>query len=236
MIRNLLLFLAAMLCLARPCVAAEAVPLTAEDLNPWRDGFFPNALKQADIAGAVVIVVKDGQVVAKKGYGYADVVKRIPMDPDRTIVGVGSVSKLFAWTAVMQLVEQGKLDLDADINRYLDFKIPPYQGKPITLRNLMTHSAGFAERGFKVWPEGQTPRTLGAYLKGTPVPDRIYAPGTVAAYSNYGAAAGLWNAWATVRGPAPWWSKVWSVLLALALVEIVWFSFSFHLISAGLNY
>ena len=71
--------------------------------------------------------------------------KRTPVDPDRTLFRPGSVSKLVTWTAAMQLVEQGKLDLDEDINTYLDFKIPEYDGKPVTLRQLMTHTAGFEE-------------------------------------------------------------------------------------------
>jgi CubicO group peptidase (beta-lactamase class C family) len=93
----------------------------------------------------VVVVVKDGAILLEKGYGYADVAERKPVDPERTLFRAGSVSKLFTWTAVMQLVEQGKLDLDTDINTYLDFKIPPREGKPITLRNLMTHTPGFDE-------------------------------------------------------------------------------------------
>jgi CubicO group peptidase (beta-lactamase class C family) len=165
-------------------------PLTRADLEAWLDGLVPYALQQADIAGAVIIVVKDGQILLKKGYGYADVAKRIPMDPVSTVVGVGSVSKLFVWTAVMQLAERGKLDIDRDINAYLDFRVPPRSGKPITLRNLMTHSAGFAERDFRQVPKGTTPRGLEAYLNGTPVPDRIYEPSTVPAYSNYGAMLG----------------------------------------------
>lgn len=164
--------------------------LERADLEAWLDGFFPQALQQANIAGAVVVVVKDGEVLLKKGYGYADVQNQILMDPDRSIVGVGSVSKVFAWTAIMQLVEQGKLDLDTDINAYLDFEIPAAFGAPITLRHLMTHSAGFEERSFKVVPEGESPRSLGEYLKGTPVPTRIYPPGKVPAYSNYGAMLG----------------------------------------------
>jgi CubicO group peptidase (beta-lactamase class C family) len=168
----------------------SAAQLTQRDLGAWLDGFVPYALQQADIAGAIIIVVKDGQVFFKKGYGYADVARRLPMDPDRTIIGVGSVSKLFVWTAVMQLVESGKLDLDRDINAYLDVRIPPSFPKPITLRNLTTHSAGFAEREFRQVPNGTTPRGLDAYLKGMPVPDRIYEPGTVPAYSNYGAMLG----------------------------------------------
>ena len=92
--------------------------MTAADVEAWLDGFMPYALQQADIAGAVVVVVKDGQVLLQKGYGYSDVAARKPVDPETTLFRPGSVSKLFTWTAVMQLVEQGKLDLDADVNRY----------------------------------------------------------------------------------------------------------------------
>ena len=105
----------------------------------------PYALGQADIAGAVVVIVKDGQVLTQRGYGYADVATRQRVDPATTLFRVGSISKLFTWTAVMQLVEQGKIDLDADVNRYLDFKIPPFAGRPITMRNLMTHTSGFED-------------------------------------------------------------------------------------------
>ena len=65
--------------------------------------------------------------------------------PQRTLFRPGSVSKLVTWTAVMQQVEQGKLDLDADVNRYLDFSIPAYEGQPVTMRQIMTHTAGFEE-------------------------------------------------------------------------------------------
>ena len=108
--------------------------LTREDAEAWLDGFFPYALAAGDIAGAVVVVVKDGQVMLQKGYGYADLEKRTPVDPEKTLFRPGSVSKLFTWTAVMQLVEQGKLDLDADVNQYIDFDIPPRDGTPVTLR------------------------------------------------------------------------------------------------------
>ena len=162
--------------------------LTQEDVNAWLDGFMPYALTSGDIAGAVVVVVKDGQILTQKGYGYADVDKRRPVDPARTLFRPGSVSKLFTWTAVMQQVEQGKLDLDRDVNSYLDFKIPPYHGKPITMRNIMTHTAGFEEviKDLIVHdPKGLMP--LDRYVK-THVPERIFAPGTTPAYSNYATA------------------------------------------------
>src|SRR5579862_5616264 len=88
--------------------------LDGDDLHAWLDGFLPYALKSGDIAGAVIAVVKDGQVVLEQGYGYSDVAKKTPMDARQTLVRPGSTSKLFTWTAVMQLVQQGKIDLNRD--------------------------------------------------------------------------------------------------------------------------
>lgn len=167
---------------------ADAPQLTAQDASSWLDGFVPYALERGEVAGAVVVVVKDGQVLLEKGYGYADVGKHIPVDPKATLFRPGSTSKLFTWTAVMQLVEQGKLDLDKDVNSYIDFTIPAFEGKPITLRNIMTHTAGFEEsiKGL-ITDKPEQLTGLGATLKRW-VPDRIYAPGTSPAYSNYATA------------------------------------------------
>src|SRR5262245_36499580 len=118
--------------------------LTPSDIEAFLDGLVPLQIESNDIAGAAIAVVKDGQVLFVKGYGVADMKTRAPVTPD-TMFRVGSVTKLFTWTSVMQLVQQGKLDLDADISTYLDFKIPPAFGKPVTLRNLMTHRGGFQE-------------------------------------------------------------------------------------------
>ena len=173
---------------AAPDTAAPPPQLTAADAGAWLYGFMPNALKQADIAGAVVAVVKDGVVLLERGYGYADVKQETPMDPARTLVRPGSVSKLFTWTAVMQQVEQGHIDLDADVNQYLDFEIPPYQNQPVTMRHLMTHTAGFEETlKHLLGAEGQPMPGYEAILKER-VPARIFAPGTTSAYSNYGCA------------------------------------------------
>lgn len=162
------------------------VPLTHDDLAAWLDGLLPYAIRQGDVAGGVVSVVKDGRVLFEKGYGYADIARARRMDPARTIIRPGSISKLFTWTAVMQLVEAGKLDLDADVNRYLDFKIPPYEGRPITMRDIVTHRTGFAEQIKGLI--GRSPSSgLGDYLK-EHIPARIYPVGTVPAYSNYASA------------------------------------------------
>jgi CubicO group peptidase (beta-lactamase class C family) len=162
--------------------------LDAQDVNAWLDGYMPYALQSGDVAGAVVVVVKDGQVLTQRGFGYADVEKKTPVDPNTTMFRPGSVSKLFTWTAVMQQVEAGKIDLDADVNKYLDFKIPDYQGKPITMRNLMTHTAGFEEALKNLIAEDPKKLIkLGPYLK-LWTPARIHPAGEVPAYSNYGAA------------------------------------------------
>lgn len=167
-------------------MAAPSQQLTREDLDAWLDGLLPNAIRNGKIAGGVVAVVKDERILTIKGYGLADVARRRPIDPDTTIVRPGSISKLFVWTAVMQQVERGRLDLDADVNRYLDFRIPAYAGKPITLRQIATHSTGF-EESFKDLLGRHPQGSLGAYLK-THLPARIYPPGRVPAYSNYASA------------------------------------------------
>jgi CubicO group peptidase (beta-lactamase class C family) len=161
--------------------------LTSEDLAAFLDGFVPQQLQRENIAGAVVLVVKDGKVLYRHGYGYADVEKRTPVTADGTLFRPGSVSKLFTWTAVMQMVEQGKIDLDENVNTYLDFKIPDTFAKPITMRNLMTHTAGFEEsvKDLIVQPGTEWP-SLRQYLVGH-MPERVFAPGTTPAYSNYGA-------------------------------------------------
>lgn len=159
--------------------------LDKTDLDAWLDGYMPFALNTSDIPGAVVVVVKDGQVLSARGFGYADVDKRTPVDGERTLFRVGSVSKLVTWTAVMQMVEQGKVDLDADVNTYLDFKIPERAGKPVTMREIMTHTAGFEEavKYLIVYDKGKA-RPLGELLKAW-VPERIFDAGTTPAYSNY---------------------------------------------------
>jgi CubicO group peptidase (beta-lactamase class C family) len=165
--------------------APAAHELTAEDANTWLDGYLPYALKTGDIAGAVVAIVKDGAVLTEHGYGFSDVEKRTPVDPKLTLFRPGSVSKLLTWTAVMQQVEQGNIDLDADINRYLDFKVPGLGGKPITMRNLMQHTAGFEEHAKGIISAANDLPTFEALLKQS-VPKRIFAPGSTPAYSNYG--------------------------------------------------
>lgn len=168
-----------------PPVPVGSHELTEGDVESFLDGLLPAQLERDDIAGAVVAVVKDGKVLFAKGYGYADVEKRKPVSPEDTLFRPGSISKLFTWTSVMQLVEQGKLDLDRNVNDYLDFKIPDTYPQPITLRNIMTHTAGFDESVKDLFiPDVKNLEPLGQYLA-THMPRRIYPPGVTPAYSNY---------------------------------------------------
>src|SRR5215831_17754985 len=114
------------------------------DLEAFFDGVVNVQMESKHIAGAVVAVVYGDKLVFSKGYGYADVEARRRVDPEKTMFRIGSISKLFTWTAVMQQVEEGKLDLDADVNKYLkDVAIPATFDQPITLKHLMTHTPGF---------------------------------------------------------------------------------------------
>jgi CubicO group peptidase (beta-lactamase class C family) len=173
--------------LSAPSNGATAHELTRSDVGEFFDLLIPDQLARENIAGAVVGIVKDGEVIFAKGYGYADVAKGVPATADASLFRIGSISKLITWTAAMQLVEQKKLRLDEDVNTYLDFKIPPAFGKPITLRNLMTHSGGFEDTWRYMGVEDPQQATqLESYVKAY-LPRRIYPPGEVSAYSNYGA-------------------------------------------------
>ena len=169
-----------------PLTSASTHPLGSADLQSFFDGIFPLQLQRSDIAGASVLVMQDGKVLLQKGYGYANVKTKKPVDPATTIFRLASISKLFTWVSVMQLHEQGKLDLDTDVNQYLDFNIRPAFGKPITLRNLMTHTGGFEEETRDViLTDPKQAISLRDFLIQNQ-PTRMFAPGTVPAYSNYG--------------------------------------------------
>jgi CubicO group peptidase (beta-lactamase class C family) len=174
--------------LASSSPGSETANLDPADLEAWLDGFVPYALAQGQIAGAVIVVVRGEEVVLQKGYGYSDVDTRQPVNPEGTLFRPGSVSKLLTWTAVMQQVEAGKLDLDVDVNRYLEFEIPPFEGEPITLRDIMTHTAGFEESiRYLITDDPDAVMALGE-LTPLALPERVFAPGTTPAYSNYATA------------------------------------------------
>lgn len=176
--------------------AAWGQDLEDTSLEAFFDHTMNAKVEEYHIPNASVAVVKDGEVVYKKGFGWADIENHVPVDADNTLFRIGSTSKLITWTAVMQLVEAGKLDLDTDINEYLDFEISPQlhpslpknKREPITMTHLMTHTAGFEdypEMLFRLSPDELLP--LQEYVKDYQ-PSRIFPAGEVAAYSNYGTA------------------------------------------------
>lgn len=119
-------------------------PIDAKEVEEFADTFFSQPHIKDQMAGAVFVIVKEGKILLKKGYGYADLEKKIPADPDRTVFPVASISKVFTATGIMQLVEQGKINLDEDIQTYLgDVKLNNKTDYPLTMKHLLTHTTGF---------------------------------------------------------------------------------------------
>ena len=174
-----------------PAVPSQALgPTDPAEMEAFMDEFFAVAMEEYQIAGAAVSVVKDGKLFFAKGYGYADLENKIPVDPEKTIFRTGSVGKVLTWTAVMQLVEQGKLDLEADINTYLDFRIPDTYPQPITMRHLMAHTSGIEDRWFgSLTPDASELVSEREWLIAN-FPGRVRRPGEAAGYSNYNAMLG----------------------------------------------
>jgi CubicO group peptidase (beta-lactamase class C family) len=176
---------------AQPAGAAPAgcPPATQAAVAAFFDGALPGRLTADRVPGAVVSVAAGGATAFAKGYGMADTERAVPFDASRSLVRIASISKLFTWTAVMQQVEAGRLDLDADVNRYLTgFRVPDTYDRPVTLRHLMSHTAGFEDfiTGTGAREAADVP-PLGRYLADH-MPARIRPPGEISAYSNFGAA------------------------------------------------
>lgn len=158
-------------------------------LETYLDNFFADQMARYHLTGATFSLVKDGQLSFSKGYGFTTTARTHPISPEQTLFRVGSISKLFVATAIMQLAEQGKLNLQDDVNRYLpDFKLTNNFGRPVTIANLLTHTAGFEEQEIGIAtrnPEDVLP--LGEYLKRR-LPALVEPPGQQESYtySNHG--------------------------------------------------
>jgi len=175
---------------SKPPVKASKKPQIANvlkkaQMQEWFDKKMPALLKKHKVVGTTVSLVHKGKILFAKGYGYGDFEKKKPVDPAKTLFRVGSISKLFVWTAIMQLVEQGKVKLDADIRVYLkDLKLSKKFG-PITISHLMGHRPGLEDRLIGLFTKD--PKEL-LTLKQViaQVPKRVLPPGKELAYSNYG--------------------------------------------------
>ena len=116
------------------------------ELAALLDPVFAQGMAEEHIPGAAFVLVQDGRVVMAKGYGVADVESRKPVDPRTTIFPIASISKVFTATAVMQLFDRGRLDLHADVNRYLtSLQVPDTYPRPITAADLLQHTSGLDE-------------------------------------------------------------------------------------------
>jgi CubicO group peptidase (beta-lactamase class C family) len=171
-----------------PAAPQQQDPTDPAEMEAFLDKELGKEMERHHIAGAAISVVKDGELFFTKGYGSADLKNGFPVDPEQTNFRIGSIAKLFTWTAVMQLAEQGKLDLDADINSYLDFRIPDTYPQPITLKDLMTHTAGFEDLYYeRLASESNNLLPPREWLVSN-MPARVRPPGDIAAYSSYGTA------------------------------------------------
>jgi CubicO group peptidase (beta-lactamase class C family)/pimeloyl-ACP methyl ester carboxylesterase len=172
---------------AQPVASPVNGPSDVHEVEAFLDGIMNSQLDENHIAGAAVAVVKDGELLFAKGYGYTDFEAEEAVAAEQTLMRTDSTGKLFVWTAVMQLAEEGKLDLDADVNTYLDFKIPETFAEGITLKHLMSHSAGFEDQGYLFTLDSSEVEPVGIWLARN-IPARVHPPGEVSAYSNYGTA------------------------------------------------
>ena len=183
---------AALLAVSASAREATVQELDAANVESFLDEVLPRHLDAHAVPGAAVSVVAGGEILAAWGYGVADLATGRAVTAD-TPFRVASITKLFTFTAVMQLVEEGRLDLDANVNDYLvTTRVPDRFGAPITLRHLLTHTAGFEDLGIGTARfEDPGPDALQRYLA-EHLPARVRPPGEVIAYSNHGAAlAGL---------------------------------------------
>lgn len=167
-----------------PSSTVEA--MTPQAIEAFVNGFTSYAMNSYDVPGLGFVMVKDGEVLFSKGYGFANVEKKVPFDPDQTIVRGGSIVKTVTALAVMQLAEQGKLDLNADVNQYLThFQVPDTYDQPVTARQLLHYTAGFDTRfiGIRVESADEI-MPLSDYLA-QHLTDRVRPPGEVRSYNDF---------------------------------------------------
>lgn len=176
------------------CSVAQASEIDLQRFEAYLDGVMAAQFRDYELAGMTFSLVVDGERVLSRGYGYADLETRTPVVPERHLFRPGSVSKLFTWTALMQLVEQGLIDLDTPVREYVpEIEIPDTFGVPLTLTHIMTHSPGFEDgaAGYLFADEESDLVPLVESLAAH-VPDQIWPPGTYSAYNNFAVAlAGL---------------------------------------------
>lgn len=174
-------------------IALNSTTSKAQEVNrlhgfeAFADGVFETIMAEKHIAGATFSVVHKGEVMIRKGYGLANVDQNLSVNPETTLFRIGSISKLFVWIGVMQMVEQGKLDLDRNVNDYLEaFKIPDTYKQPVTLRSLMTHTPGFEDKLYQLFVQDEFYMKPLEEVLANQLPKRVRPPLHQASYSNHG--------------------------------------------------
>ena len=161
--------------------------LDKREIESFVDKYFQEKMEEHVIPGAVFAIVQNGELLYSKGYGYSDVENEIQVSPEETVFRIGSVSKIFTATGIMQLTEKGLIDLHTDSNEYnklfqLDYK----NGTPVTIHNLLTHTAGFDESGkMTIVLKQDDLQSIGENLK-EHMPKQVREAGIETQYSNHG--------------------------------------------------
>lgn len=179
---------------ARPAAAstaallrAQAAPLDPAELATWLEPLIEEQMAAAHIPGAVFLLVQDGQIAYARAFGLADLAQQTPVDVESSLWRVMSLSKPVTAVALMQLAEQGKLDLHADANTYLrSYRLPEAFGQPITADQLLTHSAGLDWDLDDIGTAAAKPADLvgnARFLNDHP-PAHVFPPGQQTLYSN----------------------------------------------------
>ena len=172
-----------------PAAQADG-PRDPAEMRTFFEGLYGGLERAHHLSGMTVAVVRDGQTLFLRGYGYADIEHRKRVDPEKTLFRLGSVSKAFTWTAVMQLIAEGRLDVNSSIQQFVPDELEirsPWRVQP-TIRDLMTHTPGYDDLPviglFRRTPYAGTLHDALAEVQ----PIMVRKPGEMVSYSNYGAA------------------------------------------------
>lgn len=184
---RVLALLVGWLAVAHVSITHARDPIDRAELEAFLDGVIETAMQEAGVVGVTLAVTQDDEIALLKGYGFGNLDEQIKVDPRKTLFRIGSVSKLFTWTGLMQLREQGQVDFDTDINEYLTtLQVPDTFEQAVTLRHLLTHSAGFEERIVRLFGDEARDMQPSSVILNAELPARVRPPGVVSSYSNHG--------------------------------------------------